>query len=584
MASVMSLKDLNNKVSRNGFDLSRKNCFTAKAGELLPVMLEEVLPGDKFKINTQWFTRTQPVNTAAYTRVREYYDFYFVPTRLLWRDFPQFITQMPNQQHAISVNNNGVNPSNRHPYFTSRDVGLLLEYYRTNKLTNFFNLSRSELSCKLLSYLGYTGIFYDSGDAANEFGGTFGPNFSLNPFPLLAYQKIYSDYFRNQQWERSASSTFNVDYLSAFNALSLHIDTSQLYSTAANAKSYNMFDMRYCDWNKDYFMGLMPNSQFGSDAVASPLTGFVESANNEKNIIDFDDTPVNGVNAFSKLSFNFGANTDAGLSVIALRKAEALQRWKEISQSGDYDYKTQLQKHWNVNVSDVLSEKCRYLGGSSANLDISEVVNTNLTGDAQSDIAGKGVGSGNGFIDFDAQEHGYIMCIYHCVPLLDYASTNMQKPLMTKTDVTDYAIPEMDKIGMVSVPFSQLVAYNPFSSDQMNADQFKSLQSKSLGYAPRYVEYKTSIDEVHGAFVKDLVSWVAPMSTDYIYNYFYDRYGTNTDSVGAIAYDFFKVNPSILDTIFAVNSDSTVSTDQFLINSYFDIKAVRNLDYNGLPY
>ena len=80
----MSLKSLRNKTSRNGFDLSSKRNFTAKPGELLPVKCWEVLPGDKWSIDLKSFTRTQPLNTAAFARMREYYDFYFVPYNLLW--------------------------------------------------------------------------------------------------------------------------------------------------------------------------------------------------------------------------------------------------------------------------------------------------------------------------------------------------------------------------------------------------------------------------------------------------------------------------------------------------------------------
>ena len=101
MGNVFSLKKLQNKPSRNGFDLSRKNLYTAKVGELLPVCTIECLPGDKFNINTQHFTRTRPVNTAAYTRIREYYDWFFVPTNLLWNKFNSFVTSMTdNGQHA----------------------------------------------------------------------------------------------------------------------------------------------------------------------------------------------------------------------------------------------------------------------------------------------------------------------------------------------------------------------------------------------------------------------------------------------------------------------------------------------------
>ena len=101
----MFLKSLRNKTSRNGFDLSFKKNFTAKAGELLPVMVKEVLPGDSFKINLRSFTRTQPINTAAFARIREYYDFYFVPYDLLWNKANTVLTQMyDNPQHSVSMN------------------------------------------------------------------------------------------------------------------------------------------------------------------------------------------------------------------------------------------------------------------------------------------------------------------------------------------------------------------------------------------------------------------------------------------------------------------------------------------------
>ena len=94
MANIMNMKQMRNNVSRNGFDLSFKKNFTAKAGELLPVMVKEVLPGDVFDINLSTFTRTQPINTAAFARMREYYDFFFVPYNLLWNKADTVLTKM----------------------------------------------------------------------------------------------------------------------------------------------------------------------------------------------------------------------------------------------------------------------------------------------------------------------------------------------------------------------------------------------------------------------------------------------------------------------------------------------------------
>lgn len=98
----MSLPNLKNHVSRNGFDLSEKVAFTAKVGQLLPIMHKEVIPGDKFKINVKAFARTQPVNTAAFTRIRQYYDFFFVPWSQLWRNFGNFVTQINDAKNRAS--------------------------------------------------------------------------------------------------------------------------------------------------------------------------------------------------------------------------------------------------------------------------------------------------------------------------------------------------------------------------------------------------------------------------------------------------------------------------------------------------
>ena len=108
MASYTGMSNLQNHPHRSGFDIGRKNAFTAKVGELLPVYWDISMPGDKYKFNIEYFTRTQPVETSAYTRLREYFDFYAVPLRLLWKSAPSVLTQMQdiNQIQALSLTQN----------------------------------------------------------------------------------------------------------------------------------------------------------------------------------------------------------------------------------------------------------------------------------------------------------------------------------------------------------------------------------------------------------------------------------------------------------------------------------------------
>lgn len=615
----MSLKHVKNNVHRSAFDLSFRNAFTAKVGELLPVMVKEVIPGDKFKLGVESFTRTMPVNSAAYTRIKEYYDFFFVPNRLLWRYFDSYITDMSqiNPQYADSITT-ASSEAKIHPAIIRDNINsylnALAKLTSSRKNANFAKglncVAKNRIGCttKLLEYLGY-GSFYPTKVVPDkpfvseyeEFNGSFSAdnalNTPVNPFPLLAYQKIYNDFFRNTQWQKGQPQNYNIDYLSLSQGkiwVPIPSLTDDINSGKFQGSQSNMLDLQYCDWNKDMFMGILPSAQFGDTAtvdvenVLSDRTDF--SINNGHLVLkgspsagsvstseilhkNSDTSPVySGFNGrFLSLPFS-----SSSFSVLALRQAEALQKWREITQSTNTDYKHQIESHFGVSVPDVRSNLCTWIGGTSSNITINEVVNTNLdsinsSNGTQAYIAGKGLGMLNGREEFDVKEHGIIMCIYHAVPLCDY-SLDALDPLVCKGQYSDYAIPEFDQIG--NQPLNRFY----FSNQKFNnSDPTPPFSAQyTMGYVPRYVDYKTSIDVVKGAFRDSLSYWVAPITS---------KYGDfGQDPKFNITWNFFKVNPSILDSIFAVNASSDVNTDNLLVNAYFDVKAVRNLDYAGLPY
>lgn len=571
----MSQLKLKNKTSRNGFDLSKKNAFTAKISELLPVYCKEVLPGDSFDIDVQAFTRTAPVETAAFTQIREYFDFFFVPTNLMWNKFNTWVTSMiDNNQQASGINGN-VQLTDQHPYFTSDQV--ITKCYNLQQAANsglyedIFGFNRAKKAFKLLHYLGY-GDYYDLFPANPKNPA----NHVLNPFPLLAYQKIYQDYYRNSQWEKAYAPAWNINYIDG-STESLNIPITQQQDTREG-----MFDLHYANWNKDYFMGLLPNQQFGDAASIDTdmlnhqiieLQATSETSGNVTTSATGKLQNGNGVQwymngSYGKLVSNF--------TILALRQAEAKQKWSEITQSNQQDYKAQVEAHFGVSVSDAYSDRCKWIGGFDSSIDINEVVNQNLAPTDNpdynpiADIAGKGVGVTNGHIKFESQVHGYIMCIYHAVPLLDYSLSGVKRQNL-KSMVTDYAIPEFDQTGMVSVPIIELT------------NDWEATQTDLLGYAPRYYDYKTDYDEVHGAFYNGgLQNWVAPVNDDFIKNYFANvrgQLGSNQ-----LTWQWFKVNPAVVDPIFGVASDNDVDTDHLRVNASFKITRVTNLDRNGLPY
>ena len=615
MASYTGMSNLQNHPHRSGFDIGRKNAFTAKVGELLPVYWDISMPGDKYKFNVEYFTRTQPVETSAYTRLREYFDFYAVPLRLLWKSAPSVLTQMQdiNQIQALSLTQN-LSLGTYLPSLALNQFSTVLYHLNgksfepgaSSSFSNMFGFSRADLSYKLLNYLGYGNFIYQNPSSNNRWWSTslkfssstdtytqkYIQNNSVNLFPLLAYQKIYQDFFRWSQWEKSNPSAYNVDYFDGTSSrlVSDFPDTSSGYWT-----SDTMFDLKYCNWNKDMLMGVLPNSQFGDVAVIDLPSSVsnVQVADTSGNLhpvgtatvmnTGIATSPI-GVNLSSGGVIKAGTPLTANIqdiaskfTVLALRQAEALQRWKEISQSGDSDYREQIRKHFGVNLPQVLSNMCTYIGGISRNLDISEVVNNNLASEGDTAvIAGKGVGAGNGSFTYTTNEHCVVMCIYHAVPLLDYTITGQDGQLLV-TDAESLPIPEFDNIGMEVLPMAQI----------FNSPKASIVNLFNAGYNPRYFNWKTKLDVINGAFTTTLKSWVSPVTESLLSGWF--GFGYNEDDVNennkvVLNYKFFKVNPSVLDPIFGVSADSTWDTDQLLVNSYIGCYVARNLSRDGVPY
>lgn len=604
MANIMDFKSVKNNVHRSGFDLSSRMCFTAKVGEMLPIKHWDLLPGDSFKIDGKSFMRTLPVQKATFGRVREYYDFYFVPYNLLWDKFESWIVQTKNAYHAKS-NLAAADNFTTSPYFTDADLAsavvsmtgkesqAYLDYWREG--SDKAKFAASDM-IKLLTYLGYPTALAPTGVSS----------VALNPFPLLAYHKIYQDYFRFSQWEDAAPWTYNLDYVLSEDKL--HMDITGMMS-GRTVNTPTIFTLHHVNFDKDLVNGMLPQPQYGDVAIAGPLTGDFSGLSaswdiNNRQTVSFQGTdhqkgfeffplgydakssttgsgiepgtsrlnglgtsPVrvnlNALGPNSGLSFPVkGSNMTAGLSILVLRQAEALQKWKEITLSGDSDYKEQISKHWNVPSSQYNSYRCQYLGGFARNLDVSEVINTNLQGEeGVADIAGRGLSASNGKINFKNKDlYGLIMCIYHAKPIVEWNSRNILHPCLTKVKATDYAIPEFDNIGMQ--PLLRLnIMYNGNSP------------TVPAGYVPRYAEYKTDLDLFKGSFVTTNVNWVLPHTLT-----------TVSQTQTPLTYRAFKVPPGICDNMFVAHADHTLDSDQLLNTIYFDVKAVRNLSRDGMPY
>lgn len=592
---LFSYGDVKGRPSRAGFDLSKKFCFTAKAGQLLPVYWKTLLPGTKVNLKDMHFTRTMPVNTAAYTRIKEYFDWYFVPLRLINKNLnPALVNMLDQSNIATSLIQNKI-VSDEIPYTNFSTITEIFKNFEASVGDDQFDVAgfkRIPQSIKLMRHLRYGNFLYDSTwnslpdknmgySSVKDFNLYAQWNLNVNILPLAAYQKIYCDYFRFEQWERAQPYTYNFDYYSGGNIL-----TEYENNPSDLLQMDNLFTLRYANYPRDLFMGIFPSSQLGSVSTVSLLPQTLYTKLSHQNGSLIGTVATNGTTVTLKNNspltpgitpavVSLVRDGDLKFDILSFRVANAIQRMREIQQCAGQGYKEQLEARWNVKLSTALSDHCAYIGGNSSQINISEVLNNNLDAEhAQADIKGKGVGSGSGFESFETQEHGILMCIYHAVPVLDYELSGPDLQLLN-TYATDLPQPELDNLGLEALPLFTLM--NRASNSYPNSFTFSSI----LGYVPRYIAYKTDVDCVEGAFLTSLTSWVTPLTIDEIV--LKVTLGSST-STWSPNYGLFKVSPRVLNSIFVSQCDNTIDTDQFLVESFFDVKLVQNLDYDGMPY
>nr|DAM46726.1 MAG TPA: Major capsid protein [Microviridae sp.] len=560
-------------VHRSSFDLSSKKLFTAKIGEILPCYWQIAFPDNTYRISSDWFTRTVPVNTAAYTRIKEYYDFYAVPLRLISRALPQAFTQMKDYMTSAASNTANTEMLTSVPNTTLNLLSLSLQTINGNDVLDDAGLPYVYGASKILDMLGYGSFLASSNTAKAAITSAYlgksnvadvdnplvySVSQTVNLLPLLAYQKIYYDFFSESQWEKHLAYSYNVDYWDGKSQLNL---------------APEMLQLRYANYPKDYFMGMLPNSQYGPIAVlpssydptlgstrilalGAPSSPVLNNGGSDNVVVQQSSTSVREVHL----------NSD--LSALSIRATEYLQRWKEVVQFASKDYSDQMLAQFGIKAPEYMGNHAHYIGGWSNIININEVLNTNLEADgSQAVIAGKGVGSQSGHtLTYDCgAEHQVIMCVYHAVPMVDWNLTG-QNPQLTVTAITDFPQPAFDQLGMQAVPALNL-QNNPSRA-----------VSGSLGYNLRYWQWKSNIDTVHAAFRSGMAyqSWSAPI----------DGWDVLTSS-GTWSYQSMKVRPQQLNSIFepqVSGSNCSVAFDQLLCNVNFQVYAVQNLDRNGLPY
>lgn len=642
-SNIMGLHGLKNKTSRNSFDLSHRNLFTAKVGELLPCFVQEVNPGDSIKLDSSYFTRTAPLQTAAFTRLRENVQYFFVPYQCLWKFFESQVNNMTKNANGGNISMFANSPFSNAKVSTEMPfISYTALHAYVNKLINFVDSTdnpteksnpflfnngcwRHAETSKLLQMLGYGNFAqqYHNFSGSNPYSLSHVENSpALSPFRLLAYQKICNDFYTYRQWQLYNASLSNIDYISPDASGSMDLSAQFSNISQANLSKTNMLDMRFSNLPLDYFNGVLPTPQYGEESVvnldlgkASGTASISGSTSVDTHVpysystlFSASDGSVVGDTNFSKLSSDrLGHVTDGSkgvyvqynhehaisgsatintalsgsLSVLALRQATALQKYKEIQLANDPDFESQVEAHFGIKPKHDM-HKSRFIGGASSVIDINPVVNQNLgSGSSMSNEAvtkAAPTGQGGANFKFTADTYGVVIGIYRCTPVLDYSHVGIDRTLL-KTDASDFVIPELDSIGMQQT--FQCELYAPTSHVKSPVvDLRKYDMSRTFGYSPRYSEYKVSYDRYNGAFCDSLKSWVTGFNSHILDTDIWSDSGY----FKVTAPQLFVCRPDIVKDIFLIQDYHDSNDDNLYVGMVNMCYATRNLSRYGLPY
>lgn len=579
--SVFNLNVLKAHPERNAFDLSHNDVFSCAPGMLLPISCTEVLPNEHYEINPQIFLRTMPLNSAAFVRMRQHIEFFFVPMRVLCRQFNQFVVGTKYPVSALDTINaySGSVPNIA--------LSSLRAWYTSASGTDGLGISRKFGALRLFDLLGYgyssaRDITKDTYPDEYGTGTDTTPTPKLSIFRFAAYQKVYQDFYRNPYWEPADASAFNFDDF--FNkTLSVSSDIDRLNS---------LFQLRYRNWTKDFFTSIQPSFQgapFVTSSVNMANFGLITVSSEKTFRPDSADFSPSGdlrltiaTSNFSKgasLSTSGGYNGGpVSIPVHNIRAAFALDKLYRLQQqSGNGSYGEQIRNRFGFGgVHD--DWKATYIGGSSSPISIGEVITTanTVSGGSTSetlgqtgDIYGKASSVNDGHIVFDTKEHGIIMGIFSVTPDADYNSFGID-PHNFKLNFEQFYQPEFDRLGHQPVNTYYFTCLDP-----LNDTSSKSWKQRIIGFQNRYLEYKTSIDKVHGQFCSggSLSAWSAPRNSGILFD------------TGQSPFNLYslKVSPRILNSICSVTYDGEENTDPILVDSHFSIKAIRPMSVSDEP-
>lgn len=448
-------------IPRSAFRMQTSHKTTFSAGALIPVYVQEVLPGDSFNVQMTAFSRMATPIYPIMDNLQMESFFFFVPNRLLWNNWVKFMGEQDNPGDSISY---------IVPQLVSPNGGFAR-----------------------LSIYDYMGLPCASNLGAN--------NVSVNALPLRAYNLIYKEWFRDENLQNSPVINKGDGP-----------DTLTDYAILNRGKRH------------DYFTSCLPFTQKGS-AVTLPLSGNATVRTNASALVSGSQAaafwnnstgggaPVsNNVSGFvsSQLIVGTGAlgatqgsglypsnlyadlSTATATTINALRLAFQTQRLLERDARGGTRYTEIVRSHFGVVSPDARLQRPEFLGGGSSPVNITPIAQqsqTGLTGGStpMGTLAGVGtnLARNHGF-SRAFTEHGYILGLVNI--RADLAYQQGIRKLWSRTTRYDFYFPVFAMLGEQSV-LNKEIYCDGSANDAL-----------TFGYQERWAEYRYHPSLITGYF------------------------------------------------------------------------------------